>query len=150
MAIAVTAVLVMAVFADNTVVSQSKARADATGRIWRRTGQDAGMQVAFTWGKQVLNLFRAASLAEGLSFLVILSVSLGLISRDYVFMIGMTHGVLFLVYMVLSLWVSNSRNWSVMVWLLIFLAAVVPFAFIGVELFLRREEQKGLQQADPA
>lgn len=98
----------------------------------------------------MFNLFRAASVAEGLSFLVILSVSLGIISRDYVFMLGMTHGVLFLVYMVLSLWVSNSRNWSVIVWLLIFLAAVVPFAFIGVELFLRREEQKGAPQAEPA
>ncbi len=98
----------------------------------------------------VLNFFRAASVAEGLSYLVILSVSLGFISRDFVFMIGMTHGVLFLAYMVLSLWVSNSRNWSVVVWMLIFLAAVVPFAFIGVELFLRREEQKGAAQPDPA
>lgn len=102
------------------------------------------------WGLCVLNLFRAASIAEGLSFLVILSVSLGLISRDHVFLIGMTHGVLFLVYMLLSLWVSNSRNWSVLVWLLIFLAAVVPFAFIGVELFLRREEQNRGSQPEPA
>lgn len=98
----------------------------------------------------MLNLFRAASLAEGLSFLVILSVSLGIISRDYVFMIGMTHGVLFLIYMVLSLWVSNSRNWSVVVWLLLFVAAVVPFAFIGVEGFLRREERKLEMGAEPA
>ncbi len=101
-------------------------------------------------GCVVLNLFRAASAAEGLSFLVILSVSLGIISRDYVFMIGMTHGVLFLVYMVLSLWVSNSRNWSVLVWLMIFLAAVVPFAFIAVEMFLRRDEQKAEARTEPA
>ena len=98
----------------------------------------------------MLNLFRAASLAEGLSFLVILSVSLGIISRDYVFMLGMTHGVLFLLYMVLSLWVSNSRNWSVVVWLLLFVAAVVPFAFIGVDWFLRREERKLAMAAEPA
>ncbi|MZR64410.1 DUF3817 domain-containing protein [Alcanivorax sp. DP30] len=99
-------------------------------------------------GLCVLNLFRAFSIAEGVSFLVILGVSLGLISRDHVFLIGMTHGVLFLVYMLLSLWVSNIRNWSVLVWFLIFLAAVVPFAFIGVELFLRREEKnQGSQSA---
>lgn len=112
--------------------------------------RDAGPKDASTLGYEMLNIFRAASVAEGLSFLVILSVSLGLISRDYVFMLGMTHGVLFLIYMVLSLWVSNSRNWSVVVWLLIFLAAVVPFAFVGVEIFLRREEQKCEELAEPA
>ncbi|KGD64774.1 hypothetical protein Y5S_02140 [Alcanivorax nanhaiticus] len=98
----------------------------------------------------MLNVFRAASVAEGLSFLVILSVSLGVISRDYVFMLGMTHGVLFLAYMVLSLWVSNSRNWSVIVWLLIFLAALVPFAFIAVEFFLRREQVGASLPGEPA
>ena len=37
-----------------------------------------------------------------------------------------------------------------LVWLLIFLAAVMPFAFIGVELFLRREEQNRGSQLEPA
>ncbi len=98
----------------------------------------------------MLNMFRAASVAEGVSFLVILSVTLGVIGREHVFMLGMTHGVLFLVYMVLSLWVSNSRNWSVIVWLLIFLAALVPFAFIAVELFLRREQAGISPPGEPA
>ncbi|AKS41275.1 DUF3817 domain-containing protein [Wenzhouxiangella marina] len=90
----------------------------------------------------MLNLFRVASLAEGVSLLVILSVTLGLISREYVYVLGMTHGVIFLIYCVLSLIVSHQQKWSVITWLLSLLAAVLPFAFIPMELFLERELKK--------
>lgn len=90
----------------------------------------------------MLAFFRSISVIEGLSYLIILCVTFGLISREYVFYLGMTHGVLFLVYLVASLLVSNSRGWSVLVWLALFMAALVPFAFVPVELFLRREAQR--------
>ncbi|BBB26161.1 DUF3817 domain-containing protein [Amphritea japonica] len=86
-----------------------------------------------------MKLFRLVSLSEGISYLLILSVTLGFISRDYVSVLGMAHGVLFMVYMMLSLNVSNKQNWSVAVWLLVFVASLVPFAFIAVEFFLRKE-----------
>ena len=70
---------------------------------------------------------------EGVSYLVILSVTLNIVSRDYIFVIGMTHGALFLGYFVLSLFASHKQGWSVVIWLLVLLAAVVPFAFIPVE-----------------
>ena len=87
----------------------------------------------------MLNIFRVASLCEGLSFLLILSVSVGLIGRELVFSIGMAHGVLFLVYFVWSLLVSHKQSWSVMVWLLVLLASIVPFAFIVIEVFMQKE-----------
>lgn len=89
----------------------------------------------------MLSVFRAVSLLEGISFLVILSVTLGFISRDYVFMLGMTHGVLFLLYLVLSLTVANKQGWPVWGWLLLLLAAFVPLAFVPVELSLRKRQQ---------
>ena len=88
----------------------------------------------------MLKLFRIVSVIEGISFLVILSVTLQLISREYVFVLGMFHGVMFLVYMMLSLSVSNRQGWSVVKWLALFMASVIPFAFILVELFIRKEE----------
>lgn len=42
----------------------------------------------------MLKLFRAASFIEGMSYLVILCVTIGLISRDFVSVLGMTHGAL--------------------------------------------------------
>ena len=86
----------------------------------------------------MLKYFRAISLLEGLSFLAILSVSFGLVSRDFVFMLGMAHGVLFMLYLFLSLIVSNKQQWSLLIWLSLFIASIVPFAFIGVEIFLSR------------
>jgi integral membrane protein len=86
----------------------------------------------------MLKYFRAISLLEGLSFLAILSVSFGLVSRDFVFMLGMAHGVLFMLYLFLSLIVSNKQQWSLLIWLFLFIASIVPFAFIGVEIFLNR------------
>lgn len=90
----------------------------------------------------MLNLFRIASLLEGCSYLVILCVTLGFISRDYVFVMGMTHGVLFFLYLLFSLLVSHKYAWPVVVWLLILLAAVIPFAFLPVDMFLKKERDK--------
>ena len=90
----------------------------------------------------MLKIFRVASVCEGLSFLLILSVSVGIIPREFVYAIGMTHGVLFLLYVVLSLSVSHKQGWSVPVWILVFLASIVPFAFVAVEIFVQKELKK--------
>lgn len=90
----------------------------------------------------MLNTFRAISFIEGLSYLIILSVTLGFISRDYVFHLGMAHGVLFIVYLVSSLALCNSKNWSILVWLGLFVASLIPFAFLPVEFLLKKEAQK--------
>jgi integral membrane protein len=90
----------------------------------------------------MLTLFRAISLAEGLSLLVILSVTAGFIPRDYVFVLGMTHGVIFMIYSALSLAVSHRQGWPVLTWLLTFAAGMVPFAFVLVDIFLKKEQTR--------
>ena len=93
----------------------------------------------------MLKFFRVASLVEGCSYLVILCVTLGLISRDFVATLGMVHGVLFILYVLLSLAVAYKQGWSIIVWLLLFLSALIPLAFIPVELFLQKELKKRQQ-----
>ena len=95
----------------------------------------------------MLNSFRIASLLEGISYLLILSVTLGWISRELVYTLGMAHGMLFLLYFGLSLAVSHKMGWSIFTWLLVCLAAVLPFAFIAVEYLLRRTMSKALHPA---
>lgn len=90
----------------------------------------------------MLKAFRIASLLEGCSYLLILCVSLGLISRELVFVLGMAHGALFIVYVVLSLLVSHKQAWPLMTWFLVFLASLVPFAFVLVEIFVKKELRK--------
>ncbi|RVU82834.1 DUF3817 domain-containing protein [Leucothrix sargassi] len=89
-----------------------------------------------------MTYFRAISFLEGISYLLILSVTLGFISRDFVSTLGMTHGVLFVLYFVLSLFTSHKQGWSMITWLLIFLASLIPFAFIAVEIFLQKQIKK--------
>lgn len=86
----------------------------------------------------MLNVFRFISILEGFSYLTILAVTIGIISRDYVYPIGMLHGLLFMLYLISSLIVSGIRGWSLKIWLPIFLASLIPLAFIPVELFIRK------------
>ncbi|MES2820873.1 MAG: DUF3817 domain-containing protein [Pseudomonadota bacterium] len=90
----------------------------------------------------MLKFFRVVSLLEGVSYLLILSVSLDVISREHVVTLGMAHGALFLMYFVLSLLASHKQGWSVVTWLLVLLAAIMPFAFVPVEVFLQKELRK--------
>jgi len=89
-----------------------------------------------------LKFFRIVSLLEGISYLIIFSVTLGFISREYVFALGMMHGALFMVYLFSSLHVSHKQTWPVLIWLAVFLAAIIPFAFIGVDMYLRKQMNK--------
>ncbi|MBA6327570.1 DUF3817 domain-containing protein [Colwellia sp. MB02u-6] len=90
----------------------------------------------------MLKYFRIISVVEGLSFLAILCVTLGLISREFVSYLGMFHGVLFMFYTALSFVVANKKGWSILSWIALFLASIIPFAFIIVEIFLRKESAK--------
>ena len=98
----------------------------------------------------MIKVFRTVSLLEGFSYLVILSVTLGVIGREWVFSLGMAHGVLFVVYLALSLTVSEKKGWPVWGWLLLMLASVVPFAFVIVEVFIRKLQQNNTQTLEAA
>ena len=97
----------------------------------------------------MLKAFRMTSILEGLSYLTILSVTAGLISREYVFQIGMTHGVLLMFYIAFSFIVANKENWSLKIWLPIFFASLVPLAFILVELYLKKIASDDRPIAEP-
>lgn len=80
----------------------------------------------------MLSFFRKLSLLEGISLIVLLLVAMpakyhfGVI--DSIWQVGMTHGVLWTIYFVTSLAVSHQQKWSVMFWLLVLFASVIPFA----------------------
>ena len=96
----------------------------------------------------MLTVFRTISILEGLSYLAILSVTAGLLSRDYVAILGMGHGVLFMLYVVVSLTVASQQQWSLTRWLPLLIASLVPLAFIPVELYLKQLTDKP-QASDP-
>ena len=91
----------------------------------------------------MLKAFRALSLIEGLSLVILLFIAM---PAKYHFGIsgvvpiaGMTHGGLWLTYVVMSLMVSHKQKWSVGFWLVTLLVSVVPFACLWLERRLKRE-----------
>ena len=90
----------------------------------------------------MLKFFRMLSLVEGLSLLTLLLVAMPAkyqFGYDFLWPVGMTHGILWLTYVVLSLLVSHKQTWSVMFWLLVLLASVTPFACFLLDARLKRE-----------
>ena len=79
----------------------------------------------------MLNNFRIISLIEGLSFLVLLFVAMPLKYYwgypEAVSMVGMTHGLLFVAYLLLASVVGQRQGWSVGPTFLVVLAGTLPF-----------------------
>ena len=90
----------------------------------------------------MLNSFRLLSLIEGLSLIVLLFIAMPAKYRfghDFVWPVGMTHGVLWMLYVVASLVVSHLQRWSVLVWAMALVSSVLPFGFLLLDRRLKRE-----------
>lgn len=89
----------------------------------------------------ILTLFRVISVLEGLSFITLLAIAYVLNMREHLFIFGMTHGVLFMIYFVASLVTSHKMEWSVLFWGMVLGCAFVPFAFIPLEMKMKKMAQ---------
>ncbi len=90
----------------------------------------------------MLKSFRLLSLIEGLSLITLLFIAMParyLFGVDFVWPVGMAHGLLWMAYVVLSLAVSHAQRWSVLVWLLALLCSVIPFGFVLLDRRLQRD-----------
>ncbi len=81
--------------------------------------------------KSLLQRFRQIGFIEGISYLVLLFVAMPL---KYIWMyplavkfVGMAHGVLFVLYMILLVKAMQKYKWSFKFSALLFLASLVPF-----------------------
>ena len=90
----------------------------------------------------MISLFRKISLIEGISLIFLLLVAMPAKYHfgafDVIWIAGMTHGVLWLGYFIFSLSVSHQQKWSVMFWLVVLLASVIPFACFFLDRKLSR------------
>jgi len=80
--------------------------------------------------KNSLSRFRLVAFLEGCSFLLFaitmpLKYMMGMPKPNYV--IGMAHGILFMLYIILLLQVSIEYRWPIKKILLAFIASLVPF-----------------------
>ena len=90
----------------------------------------------------MLKTFRMLSLIEGLSLITLLFIAMPAkyqFGYNFVWQAGMTHGMLWLAYVTLSLPVSHKQKWSVMYWMMVLFASIVPFACFFLDGKLKQE-----------
>lgn len=84
-----------------------------------------------------LGRLRAIGFLEGVSFLVLLGIAMPLKylagRPEAVRLVGMAHGVLFVLYVLLVIQVSIARSWSWRKALLALVVSVVPFGTFWAE-----------------
>ena len=82
-------------------------------------------------------IFRIVAFLEGLSYLLLLFIAVPVkyINGDpqYVKLLGMPHGLLFVAYIVLAIWIKPDFKWTNKKFLIILLASIIPFGTFYIE-----------------
>ena len=83
------------------------------------------------------NIFRIISFLEGVSYLLLLFVAVPIkymsANDSYVKMLGMPHGILFMLYLVLAIMLKVPEKWSAKTLAIVLVASVVPFGTFYVD-----------------
>ncbi|MFC7357228.1 DUF3817 domain-containing protein [Jejudonia soesokkakensis] len=86
---------------------------------------------------KTIKTFKIISMLEAISFLVLLGIAMPLKyiwdSPQMVQIVGMAHGVLFLLYIAMAVYVSQLLNWSVKTLFIVVLCSIIPFGPFYVE-----------------
>lgn len=86
---------------------------------------------------QRVKIFKWISILEGTSFLVLLLIAMPLKyiwnAPEMVRIVGMTHGLLFVLYILGSFWLYKPLNWSKSTLLLVWVSSVLPLGPFYVE-----------------
>lgn len=85
------------------------------------------------------------SLLEGISLIILFGIAMPMkymMGNDALIpYAGMTHGVLWMIYLVASLNFCSKFNLSVVKWLVMLIASVIPLGFIAVDkLYIEKAE----------
>lgn len=87
----------------------------------------------------MLKIFKITAILEGISYLVLFANMLFIkpnhieLYKQLLFPIGMSHGVLFIAYVLLAILLKNSQKWSLPVFGWILVASLLPFATFYIE-----------------
>ena len=81
--------------------------------------------------------FRIISFLEGISYLLLLFVAVPIKyfgnDEQYVKLLGMPHGLLFVAYLVLAYLIKDDMNWKGKPFIQVLLASIIPFGTFWVD-----------------
>ena len=83
------------------------------------------------------NIFRISSLLEGLSYLLLLFIAVPLkyfYGHEFlVKILGMPHGILFILYIFFSVILKNKMNWNIKQTIEIMIGSIIPFGTFYID-----------------
>ena len=83
------------------------------------------------------SIFRITAFLEGLSYIFLLFVAVPIKYQmgdaSYVQMLGMPHGILFMLYVFLAVYLKPQYNWDSKTFLLVLVASLIPFGTFYVD-----------------
>lgn len=84
-----------------------------------------------------LNIFRITALLEGISYILLLFIATPIkhFTEDpqYVKLLGMPHGMLFILYIILAFLIKGDMKWTKKTFGFVLLASIIPFGTFYVE-----------------
>ena len=85
----------------------------------------------------MLLIFRIVAFLEGISYLLLLFIATPikylLDDEQYVKMLGMPHGILFLAYIVFAFLLKDKMQWNTKTFCIILVASLIPFGTFYVD-----------------
>lgn len=84
-----------------------------------------------------INIFRIVALLEGISYLLLLFIATPIkyLSGDpqYVKLLGMPHGMLFITYIIMAIMLKKDFKWNTKELLIVLVASIIPFGTFYVD-----------------
>ncbi|MEP1488316.1 MAG: DUF3817 domain-containing protein [Algibacter sp.] len=84
-----------------------------------------------------LNIFRITALLEGISYILLLFIATPIKhftgDPQYVKLLGMPHGMLFILYIILAFLIKGDMKWTNKSFLFVLLASILPFGTFYIE-----------------
>ena len=81
--------------------------------------------------------FRIVAFLEGVSYILLMTIGLyfkyQLNNDTYVKLLGMPHGILFLLYIVLAFLLRKKENWNFIEFAIILFASLIPFGTFYID-----------------
>ena len=82
-------------------------------------------------------IFRIVALLEGVSYILLLFVATPIKyfgdDPKYVKLLGMPHGMLFIAYIVLAIFLKNDFKWNIKQFLTVLVASIIPFGTFYID-----------------
>ena len=84
----------------------------------------------------IKNIFRLIAVLEGISYILLLiatPIKYFLDNEEYVKLLGMPHGILFILYISMVFFIQKKMHWDNKSLIIVILASMIPFGFFYIE-----------------